>query len=240
MKPYMGKGLVNGIFIILTFILSIVSYKRNLLWHDDLSLWQDTVIKSTSKSRPFNSLGVACANMKMYDRAIESFKTAIKNGSGLKEVHHYNLAMAYRDKGLLNEAVFELNEAIMLKRDYVDAHYRLGLLYRDLSMMEEAASELKKAIAYSPDRGAYYNDLGNIYLIQKRYELAIEQYKRSLQLSPGNVESIYNLALSYDSINMREDAIRYYRKFAEEAPAEYRSAIENAINRERELKRSLQ
>ncbi|MBI3397706.1 MAG: tetratricopeptide repeat protein [Deltaproteobacteria bacterium] len=225
--------------VIILFILSLAAFMRNLVWHDELSLWKRTVISSPNKSRPFNSLGVAYANKKLYDEAIRHFKMAIRNGSGLQEVHHYNLALAYQDKGVIEEAVFEFTEAIKLKPDYADARYRLGILYKDMGMTEKAEAELKKAVEYVPDRDTFRNSLGNIYLLQKRYSLALEEYKMALRTNPSNVESLYNLAITYDAMGMREDAVKSYIDFIMAAPSEYQSAVENANKRQQELSKKL-
>ncbi|MBI5049268.1 MAG: tetratricopeptide repeat protein [Deltaproteobacteria bacterium] len=237
MKPLKRQGiyLIAYCLLLLVFALSIAAFKRNLIWRDEFFLWQDTVIKSPNKSRPFNSLGVVYAKQGLYDDAIKHFKIAIKNGSGLQEVHHYNLALAYLDKGLVEDAILEFQAAVRLKPNYSDAHYRLGVVYKDTGVFEKAESAFKQAAVYAPDRDDFHTALGNIYLLQRRYNLAAEEYSRALQLNPGNVESLYNLAISYDEMKMWRDAIRYYRDFMRAAPREYQTAIENANQRQREL-----
>jgi hypothetical protein len=39
--------------------LGIVSYKRNLVWEDGITLWEDTVEKAPKKARVYNNLGFA-------------------------------------------------------------------------------------------------------------------------------------------------------------------------------------
>ena len=222
-------SIVCSIIIVLAF--SIAAFTRNFIWHDELSIWKRMALMSPYKSRPFNSLGVAYAQEKMYDEAIKNFKTAIRNGSGIQEIHHYNLGLAYQEKGLSDEARLEFQEAIRLKPDYADARYKLGLTYKDIGILEKAESELKKAVEYAPDRDNFHNALGNIYLLQKKYNLAVEEYKIALRLNAGNVEPLYNLAIAYDEMRMREDAIRYYRDFIRTATPEYQDAKENARQR---------
>lgn len=232
---------MNGVYFIacclllFVFALSIAAFKRNLIWMDELSLWHDTMVKSPGKSRPLNSLGVVYAKQRLYDEAIKYFKAAIKNGSGLQEVHHYNLALAYMDKGLPEDAVLEFQAAVRLKPDYADAYYRLGLIYKETGVFEKAEYAFKQASVYAPDRDDFHNALGNIYLLQKRYNLAAEEYNIVLQLKPENVESMYNLAISYDKMKMWKDAIIYYRNFMRAAPSEYKTAIEDANRRQLEL-----
>lgn len=241
MKPLKWQGIyLNAHFLLLlVFALSTAAFKRNLVWKDEFSIWQDTVMKSPNKSRPFNSLGVVYAKKGLHDEAIKHFKIAIKNGTGLQEVHHYNIALAYMDKGLLEYAALEFQAAVRLKPNYSDAHYRLGFIYKDTGVFEKAESSFKQATVYAPDRDDFHSALGNIYLLQKRYNLAAEEYNRALQLNPGNVESLYNLAISYDEMKMWREAIRYYRDFMKAAPRQYQTAIENASQRQREISEKL-
>jgi len=41
---------------------------------------------------------------------------------------HYNLGLAYDNKGLVDEAVQQLRETIRLKPDDANAHYNLGVI----------------------------------------------------------------------------------------------------------------
>ena len=54
---------------------------------------------------------------------------------------HYNLGLAYNEKGEYDKAIVSYKKAIEVKPDYADAHIRLGLVY-----YEEAIASLSKAI----------------------------------------------------------------------------------------------
>jgi hypothetical protein len=74
--PRMGR--VGGYSFVLPalLVLSVLTYQRNLLYHDEVSLWSDTVRKSPVKARPHNNLGHAYAMQGDWDRAIEEFRIA--------------------------------------------------------------------------------------------------------------------------------------------------------------------
>jgi protein involved in temperature-dependent protein secretion len=71
-------GRVGGYSFVLPalLVLSVLTYQRNLLYHDEVSLWSDTVRKSPVKARPHNNLGHAYAMQGDWDRAIEEFRIA--------------------------------------------------------------------------------------------------------------------------------------------------------------------
>lgn len=58
-----------------------------------------------------------------------------------------NLAMAYSDKGMLDEAEKQYKMGIALEDKYAETHHNLALLYLKKGRIKEGISELKKAIA---------------------------------------------------------------------------------------------
>jgi tetratricopeptide (TPR) repeat protein len=62
----------------LVLVLCLFTYQRNQLYHDQISLWSDAVLKSPNKARPHNNLGHAYALQGDWDRAIEEFRTAVR------------------------------------------------------------------------------------------------------------------------------------------------------------------
>jgi tetratricopeptide (TPR) repeat protein len=64
--------------IALVLVLCFFTYQRNQLYHDQISLWFDAVLKSPNKARPHNNLGRAYAFQSDWDRAIEEFRTAVR------------------------------------------------------------------------------------------------------------------------------------------------------------------
>ncbi len=76
--PYPRMGRVGGYSFVLPalLVLSVLTYQRNLLYHDEISLWSDTVRKSPVKARPHNNLGHAYAMQGEWDQAIDEFRIA--------------------------------------------------------------------------------------------------------------------------------------------------------------------
>jgi len=66
----------NGIALASVLLLCFFTYQRNILYHNEVTLWSDAVEKSPHKARPHNNLGHAYAMQGNWDRAIEEFRTA--------------------------------------------------------------------------------------------------------------------------------------------------------------------
>ncbi|MBI5642763.1 MAG: tetratricopeptide repeat protein [Deltaproteobacteria bacterium] len=167
--------------------LGAASYKRNLAWKDELTLWKDTVEKSPGKTRPHNNLGDIYFRMGRMDEAIAEFEAAKNLKPDVKTF--FNLGSAYYKKGRLEESIAELKTAIGLKPDFADAHYNLAAAYRAAGMMDGALAELEAAVRYKPDKwNAHYN-LGLMYQSRGRVDDARREFATVIALKPDFAEA---------------------------------------------------
>jgi tetratricopeptide (TPR) repeat protein len=63
---------------VVLFSLGFATVQRNIVYHDQISLWSDTVVKSPNKARPHNNLGHAYALEGEWDKAIDEFRLAVQ------------------------------------------------------------------------------------------------------------------------------------------------------------------
>ena len=68
----------SGLAVLLVLVFCLLTYQRNRLYHDQVSLWSDTVRMSPNKARPHNNLGHAYALQGDWDQAIDEFRIAAK------------------------------------------------------------------------------------------------------------------------------------------------------------------
>ena len=66
------------LLIILVISYSILTYSRNNVWKDDLTLWNDTVHKSPHKARPYNNRGLAYQNKGDFNLAFSDYSKTIE------------------------------------------------------------------------------------------------------------------------------------------------------------------
>ena len=77
-SPRMGRVVGCSLALPVVLVLSLLTYQRNLLYRDEVSLWSDTVRKSPAKARPHNNLGHAYAMQGDWEQAIEEFRIAAR------------------------------------------------------------------------------------------------------------------------------------------------------------------
>jgi len=171
------------VFIISAF--SIATYKRNLIWRDDLVLWSDNVKKSPSKARPHYNLGSSYLLRGLTDKAIREFLDAIQIDPGYSDAY-LNLGVAYASIGVEEKAMAVLNKAIQLNPADSEPYYNLGLLYSNKGMGHLAIEQYQKALLLNPESVNTLNNLGIALAESGRIDEAIDQFQAGLKIFPGD------------------------------------------------------
>ncbi|MBI5205082.1 MAG: tetratricopeptide repeat protein [Nitrospirae bacterium] len=80
---------------------------------------------------------------------------------------HYNLGIAYYNKGLTDMAIEHYQIALRLKPDYAEAHYNLGVTYGRIGLLDKAIKEYQTALRLNPGHKLSENSLNRILQTQK-------------------------------------------------------------------------
>ena len=197
-------------FTMTTIVLSGLTYSRNTLWDNKISLWQDVVEKSPDKERPHNNLGEAYASQGQLDKAIAEFQAALRLKPDYAEAHN-NLGNTYVFQGQLDNATAEFQTALRLKPDYADAHNNLGIAYASKGQLDRSIAECQTALRLKPDYAEARNSLGIAYGSQGQLDKAIAEFQTALMLKPDYAEAHNNLGFAYASQGQLDMAIAEYQ-----------------------------
>ena len=105
------------VMILAVISLSVTAHARNMIWRDEVTLWEDIVRKSPYKARPHNYLGEAYQQQGRLDDAVAEYRTAIRLKPDLVFTP-LQLGVAYRTQGHLDDAIREYQAAIKLESSY--------------------------------------------------------------------------------------------------------------------------
>ncbi|MGB8409022.1 MAG: tetratricopeptide repeat protein, partial [Gallionella sp.] len=133
-------------------------------------------------------------------------------------VAHYNLGVAQKSAGRLDEAVASYRRAISLKPDYFEAHYNLGNALKSLGQQENAAQSYRRAVQLRPDHAEAHYSLGIVLQNLDQLDGAVASYRRALQLKPDNAEAHNDLGNALLDLGLINDAIASYRRALEVDP----------------------
>lgn len=183
------KFFTFALLMILIGMNSFLTYNRNKVWKDDLTLWSDNVEKTPHKARPIHNLGVVLLKQGKWDKAQVSFSKAIEINP--------DYAQAYLNRGLAfmylkenDKALKDFNKAIELKPNDAQAFFNKATLYMNNKMQDQAIAEFSKAIELMPSYTEAYVNRGNLLRDQSRIEEALKDYQRAIELKP-NLPIIY-------------------------------------------------
>ena len=205
------KMRVLYVYILLSLLvlsLSAATFKRNLIWADDVNLWQDTAMKSAKKARPFNSLGVAYKNKKQLNEAIRAFQTAIENDP-LNADAYTNLGVVYWELGRKEEAISEMLRALTIKPS-AEIYLNIGIAYMKMHKPAEAIPYLRSSIISNSGFSDAYKALGQTYLALKRTDEAINILREGVYMIPNNPDLYYNLGTAYLMHGDKDAAYKTY------------------------------
>ena len=125
------------LLIIVSSCYAILTYKRNFVWKDELSLWNDTLHKSPKKTRPYNIRGIAYVRQGNLLQAISDYNKAIGINPKYAEAYS-NRGNAYALQGNLLQAISDYNKAIEINPKYAEAYRNRGAVYYAIKEFDKA------------------------------------------------------------------------------------------------------
>ncbi|HUI67044.1 MAG TPA: tetratricopeptide repeat protein [Nitrospirota bacterium] len=199
----MRQGMVISLVAVLVIVaFSGITYSRNTLWQDPVTLWRDTTVKSPRKFRPRFNLAKGYEARGYLDLAAENYRAAIK----LKpddEMAHNNLGNAYLNQGRLGEAIEEFHTAAQLNPEAPLTHDNLGYVYFKQGRPDEAIKEYQTAIKLAPGVAEIHNNLGYVYFTQGRFDDAAGEYRTALKLKPDFPAALDNMQLLRQAMSQK-------------------------------------
>ena len=181
-----GKKNVKTMAMILIMIItcySVLTYQRNKVWKDNITLWNDAVGKSPHKARPYNNRGLGYYKLGNFTQALLDFNKAI--GIDPNAVDAYsNRGIIYHKQGNFPQALSDFNRAIGINPNYADAYYDRGICYKKQSNFTQALSDFNKAIEINPGYAEAYYNRGSVYAKQGNLTQAMSDYNKAIELNP--------------------------------------------------------
>ena len=198
--------------------LAALTYSRNAVWKNEVSLWSDAVAKSPGKSRPHENLGVALLGAGATGEGIRELLVALSIQPDYPEAHD-SLGVAYARAGRLDDAMGEYREAIRLAPRMAQAHRGLAECCAELGRLDEAVREYRESLRLDVAVPKAHAGLGNALRSQGRLDDAATAYRNAIELEPALPEAHNNLAAVHEALRQYDAAIREYREAIRLDPA---------------------
>ena len=179
------RRLAWALGVVVISVFAVLTFERQTVWQNDLSLWRDATLKSPYHPLPHTNYGLALSNVGAYDEAQREYTIALlpemKDTPRGKSVTANNLGLLYIEKEDYGQAESWFYRAREFDPTNGRTYYHLGLVYFIKGELggppesySEAESYLRQALEYYYSFGKANLLLAKIYL--KRGE--VEKAKR--------------------------------------------------------------
>jgi Tfp pilus assembly protein PilF len=132
-----------------------------------------------------NSLGNVYSAKGDWDKAIEIYKSIAEDAFyGTPHFAFSNMALAYYQKKDYEQAEKYFNEALSLKKDFVNALWGLAMTYNTTGRYSEAIIKLEAALKKDPKSAFIHFELGRSYRGLGDRTKAQNEFAQVIQLAP--------------------------------------------------------
>jgi len=174
----------------------ILTVERDKDWHNNFTLWTDTVAKSSETFRTHFNMGSAFNDNGEYEKAIAEFKKSIELNPKDHE-SYISLGATYYRQGDMEKAKEMFFKAIEMSPDSFRAHNNLANVYSVQGDTNLALEEYGKAITLKADFAEAYYNRGNACKDLNEMEKAIADFQKAIEFEPDFALSHYNLGNCY-------------------------------------------
>ncbi|WP_243370827.1 tetratricopeptide repeat protein [Geotalea sp. SG265] len=153
-----AAGAVLVVALLIPAVLAAITFNRNRVWTDEMTLWQDVVAKSPDKSRAWNNLAYAYLKQRQPKKAIPALITSINLSPGHPDAWN-NIGMALTQLGTYagryspTYELFDISSGInsvYQSEWFALAYNNLGLAYDSLGENAQAMDSFRKSIDMNP------------------------------------------------------------------------------------------
>jgi len=173
------------LFSMVVSIFSVLTYQRNWVWKDRVSLWLDSVRKFPEGVRARHNLANAYYGVGNYDEAIEHAKKAISLNPSLPEPYN-TLGAIYADQKKFKESIQYFQKSISVDPTSADAYYNLAVGYYETDQRDKWKKYIDKAFLLNPEMVELLVHLGYHYAEKCDIGKAIEYFQKGLRLRPDH------------------------------------------------------
>jgi Tfp pilus assembly protein PilF len=197
-------------------------------WRDSITLMEHALRVTGRNFLAHKNLGVALAEQKRYEEAIEQYRQGIAIKPNDPELY-YNLANALDEMGRSDEAIAAYRKALEVKPDHAESHYNLGNTLARKGDYDGAIEHYRRVLEIDPGHLSARVNLGNALAAEKRFEEAVAEYRNGIAIHPNESDLFFNMGNALSEMGKGDEAIAQYRKALEINPEN--TGAREAINR---------
>ncbi len=197
------------LFSVLFLVFSLATFRRNAVWRDPVTFWEDTVRKSPGKPRPYSNLSGSYLEEGRIEEAIEASRKALKLDPFFVDAF-YNLGLAYARKGEYEKALPPWERVLKEEKNpnrLAELNRNFGVISTWKGETDQALRYFEKALELDPESPEICNNLGYVYFTKRKYEQAVSFYQKALELRPGDLEADQGLKMAQERLKWQKGTL---------------------------------
>jgi len=221
---------VRRIYIMmpLTLIIMIslmrISYIRNFVYKNPMSMWRDDVIKSPNKRRAHENLGQSLSAAGLYQEALKELTTvlALKDDGSvpMRDVYR-EIGVVYYRVGRIDDSIIAWQKGLRFAPNDAGLLNNLSVAYLTKQSYDEAEAHALAALNVDPLMPSVMNTLGEVYLKKGKAAEAATYFIRAIEREPDVPARYWNAALALAKGGNIDNAILYAERFLAMSKNEY-------------------
>ena len=209
-KKYYSSKILKSLLIVflvsIAICFGVLSHFRCYIWQDDITLWEDVIIKHPYTYVPYNNIGVHYIQEGEYQKAKSYLDKSLKlyplNPDAL-----YNSGLVHYNIKDFQKSVEQYSKAIDLKPDFCNAYNNRGNSYLKLGENEKAKADFKTALKLNNSTYKEYIARADFHFNKGEYENALLFFNILLDNNINYEECLYKRAMCYKNLNQYEKAL---------------------------------
>ncbi len=213
---------------LLLILLGVATHRRNQIWQNPISLWQEAILCNPQNARAFNNLGRHLIDAGRLNEAEVALSRALALSPFRRNVY-YNLGMIYARTKRLEPALRSFATALSLDPRQPSFYYHLGLTYHHMGLTQAARECYEAALLHSSTMLGPAMNLAALAFNEGRYEDARNILENLTQRFPKSAKPFYHLSLVLRAQGRNAEAINVLEKALQIEPRNPEALFQKAL-----------
>jgi len=206
------KWIVSAAVVLVICALGLSTYRRNVVWASETSLWEDVLKKAPGLARPYLVLASEYEKQNESEKALAYYKTSLalpdQRPKQSRGTAYNNMGTIYMKRHDYETAAELYRQALSIRPLHAKYLHNLVLALVKSRNWQAASARADLLVAKYSNNATYLNLKSYILLNQGKPEEALAYLRKAITLAPRDKNSIVNFGLALSRAGKTGQAAR--------------------------------